>query len=189
LDETTHLHHPETCSMHIVSRSLIRALGIVVLASVLASCNIEGLFTKYEDAPVWEDPNAAAAQAAGAADAGGPGKAVYARICVTCHMGSGKGAPNNNIPPLAGSALAQGDASVPIRIVLHGFRGPIERNGAAINGQMAAWKSLSDQEIADVLTYVRSAFGNNGAAVTSSEVAAVREETKSRLTPYTEAEL
>ncbi len=158
--------------------------------TVLSGCNIQGLFTSYGDDPVWVDPNAAAADAAGTADAGGPGKAVYGRICAACHLGSGKGVPGNNIPPLAGSAIAQGDARKPIGIVLHGLRGPIERNGVQINGQMAAWKDqLSDQEIADVLTYVRANFGNAGAAVTADEVKAVREETASRTQAYTEAEL
>jgi mono/diheme cytochrome c family protein len=158
--------------------------------TVLSGCNIQGLFTSYGDDPVWVDPNAAAAEAAGTADAGGPGKAVYGRICAACHLGSGKGVPGNNIPPLAGSAIAQGDARKPIGIVLHGLRGPIERNGVQINGQMAAWKDqLSDQEIADVLTYVRANFGNTGAAVTADEVKALREETASRTQAYTEAEL
>ena len=158
--------------------------------TVLSGCNIQGLFTSYGDDPIWVDPNAAAADAAGTADAGGPGKAVYGRICAACHLGSGKGVPGNNIPPLAGSAIAQGDARKPIGIVLHGLRGPIERNGVQINGQMAAWKDqLSDQEIADVLTYVRANFGNTGAAVTADEVKALREETASRTQAYTEAEL
>ena len=74
--------------------------------------------------------------------------------------------------------------------MLHGFRGPIERNGVKINGQMAAWKDqLSDQEIADVLTYVRGAFGNSGSAVTPDEVKTLREATASRTLPYAEAEL
>jgi len=176
--------------MHAVTRTLLAMVGACCLTIVLSSCNYEGFFTKYSDDPEWVDPNAAAAVAAGGADAGGPGKAIYGRICAACHLGSGKGVPGNNIPPLAGSAFAQGDPSVPIRIVLHGFRGPIERNGTQINGQMAAWKDqLSDQEIADVLTYVRSAFGNSGAAITPDEVKTVREGTASQLTAFTEADL
>ena len=172
--------------MHAVTRILLRAVGLLVIGASLTSCNIQGFFTNIEDDPVWVDPNAAAAEAT-AADAGGPGKAIYGRICAACHLGSGKGVPANNIPPLAGSALAQGDASAPIKIVLHGLRGPIERNGVQINGQMAAWKDqMSDQEIADVLTYVRSAFGNSGGEVTADEVASIREETSNRFTPYTE---
>lgn len=173
----------------LMTRSIVAALVITAAAS-LSGCNVRGLFTSYGDDPVWVDPNAAAAETAAAGEVGGPGKAIYGRICAACHLGSGKGVPGNNIPPLAGSALAQGDARKPIGIVLHGFRGPIERNGVQINGQMASWKDqLSDQEIADVLTYVRSAFGNAGAAVTVDEVKALREETASRTVPYTEAEL
>lgn len=171
-------------------RSLLMVTALVSMATVLAGCNIDGFFTKYGDDPVWVDPNAAAAAASATADAGGPGKAIYGRICAACHLGTGKGVPGNNIPPLAGSAIAQGDAVKPIAIVLHGLRGPIERGGVAINGQMAPWKDqLNDQEIADVLTYVRSNFGNSGGAVTADEVASVREQTASRVAPYTEAEL
>lgn len=171
--------------------SRILFVGLLVsAASFLTACNVEGFFTNLQDDPVWVDPNAAAAEAAGTADAGGPGKGIYNRICAACHLGSGKGVPGNNIPPLAGSALAQGDAAKPINIVLHGLKGPIVRNGVAINGQMAPWKDqLSDQEIADVLTYVRSAFGNTAAAVTPDEVKTAREATASRTQAYTEAEL
>ncbi len=177
--------------MHVVTRTLTRALGIALLSVTLTSCNISGFFTDYGDDPVWVDPNAAAAEAAaGDAAGGGPGKAIYGRICAACHLGNGKGVPANNIPPLAGSALATGDAALPIKVVLHGFKGPIERGGVQINGQMAAWKDqLSDQEIADVLTYVRASFGNAAGAVTPDEVKTIREETASRVTPFTEAEL
>ena len=179
-----------TIHMHAATRYVLRAVGLVVVCASLTSCNISGLFTSYEDDPEWVDPNAAAAAAAGADQAGGAGKAVYGRICAACHLGSGKGVPANNIPPLAGSELVQGDAARPIKIVLHGFRGPIQRGGVEINGQMAAWKDqLSDQEIADVLTYVRASFGNSGSAITAEEVAAIRTETSSQLIPYTESEL
>lgn len=168
----------------------VRSLAILGIALLVSGCNIRGFFTSYGDDPVWVDPDAAKAAAAGGADAGGPGKAVYGRICAACHLGNGKGVPANNIPPLAGSALATGDAGAPIKIVLHGLRGPIERNGVQINGQMAAWKDqLSDQEIADVLTYVRSAFGNGAGAITPDDVKSVREATASRVVPFTEAEL
>lgn len=168
----------------------MRILMIVATAGLLVSCNVSGFFTSYGDDPTWVDPDAKKADAGGGDQAGGPGKAVYGRICASCHLGNGKGVPANNIPPLAGSEFAQGDPTVPIRIVLHGFRGPIVRAGANINGQMAAWQDqLSDQDIADVLTYVRSSFGNSGAAVTADEVKAVREKTASRVVPFTEADL
>lgn len=171
-------------------RTVLMLAAFVGIGAVTTGCNIDGFFTKYGDDPVWVDPNAAKADAAATADAGGPGKAVYGRICASCHLGTGKGVPGNNIPPLAGSEIVNGDPQKPIAIVLHGFRGPIVRGGVNINGQMASWKDqLSDQDIADVLTYVRSNFGNSGAAVTPDEVKTLREATASRVTPYTEAEL
>lgn len=168
---------------------LLLLSGLIVIASFVTACNVTGFFTSYGDDPVWVDPDADAKKDTGGGDEGGPGKVVYGKICASCHLGNGKGVPGNNIPPLAGSALAV-DGLKPVKIVLHGFRGEIERNGVKINGQMAAWKDkLSDQEIADVLTYVRTSFGNSGAPVTADEVKAVREETASRLVQFTESEL
>lgn len=170
------------------SRILFISLSISAVV-LLTACNVGGFFTDLNDDPVWVDPNAAASATA-SAEVGGPGKGVYGRTCAACHLGSGKGVPGNNIPSLVGSDFANGDATVPIRIVLHGFRGPIVRNGVSINGQMASWKDLlSDQEIADVLTYVRSTFGNTGTAVTLDEVKTVREATASRTQAFSEAEL
>lgn len=181
-------HEPK--HMHVVTHTSIRLLSVVTLSLFLTSCNIQGFFTSYGDDPVWEDPNAAAIASDAGGAAGGPGKAIYGRICAACHLGSGKGVLANNIPSLAGSELVQGDAATPIKIVLHGLRGPINRNGQEINGQMAAWKDqLSDQEIADVLTYVRSSFGNSSGEVTVDDVSGMREETADRLIPYTEGEL
>jgi mono/diheme cytochrome c family protein len=72
---------------------------------------------------------------------------------------------------------------------LHGFQGQIERNGKTYNGVMAAWSQLTDQEIAEVLSFVRSSWGNSAAAVTPDEVKAVRDQTSGRSSAYTEAEL
>jgi mono/diheme cytochrome c family protein len=187
---TEAFNEPRSVKMQFITKRLCVGILALAMVSVLSGCNVRGLFTSYGDDPVWVDPNAAIATDAAAADAGGPGKAVYGRICAACHLGSGKGVPGNNIPPLAGSALATGDARKPIAIVLHGLRGPIERNGVQYNGQMASWKDqLDDQQIADVLTYVRGAFGNAAGPVTADEVKAVREETASRTVQYSEAEL
>jgi len=167
-----------------------RISGLIAVVVLVAGCNVGGLFTSMEDAPVFKDPDAGKKVAEGGVAAGGPGKAVYGRICASCHLGNGKGVPGNNIPPLMASAMATGESHMPIRIVLHGLKGPIVRNGVSINGQMAAWKDqLSDQEIADVLTYVRSSFGNAAPAVAAADVTAAREKTASRVAPFTESEL
>jgi mono/diheme cytochrome c family protein len=158
-------------------------------AFFLAGCNIKGFFVKSSDDPVWVDPNPApTAGGTAAGTAGGPGADVYNKVCNTCHGGNGKGTPGI-YPPLSGSALLVDDPSKSIKIVLHGFNGKIERNGQTFNGIMAAWKQLSDQEIADVLTFARSSFGNSAGAVTPDDVKAVREATAGRSAAMTEAEL
>jgi len=157
---------------------------------LIAGCNFSGLFVHLEDDPVFVDPAAPKdGGTSGPTAVGGPGAAVYGKICSSCHQGNGKGLPGV-YPPLAGSAFAVGESSVPIRIVLHGFKGKISREGKDYNGLMAPWKDqLSDQDIADVLTYVRSSFGNTGAAVTVDEVKAVREKTKTQMSGWDEASL
>ena len=68
-----------------------------------------------------------------------------------------------------------------IRIVLDGLTGPIQVKGQAFNSQMPGWRAqLSEQEIAQVITYVRKAWGNTADAVTPEQVAAVKKETEGR---------
>ena len=174
---------------HLLPLTLI----VISLTSTLFlnGCNVKGLFTDYSDDPVYNAPvvEQAAATADGGTAAASPGAKVFSEICATCHQGKGQGVPGT-YPPLAGSAMAQNaDATKPIRIVLHGFQGAIERNGKTYNGVMTSWAQLSDQDIADVLTYVRSSWGNSGSAVTPEEVKTVRDQTASKTTGYTEAEL
>lgn len=172
-----------------------RIILFLVFASVMtfAGCNVKGFFVEPGDDPEWVDPDAAKnAQAAGdaGAGAGGPGAAVFSKICAGCHQGSGKGVPGT-YPPLAGSQLAIGDPIKPIKVILHGFKGKIVRNGTSYEGLMAPWKdNLSDQEIADVLNYVRKSWGNSAAdEVTADMVKQVRDETATRSTGWTESEL
>ncbi|MEO0640706.1 MAG: cytochrome c, partial [Bacteroidota bacterium] len=67
-----------------------------------------------------------------------------------------------------------GDKERLIGVLLNGMQGEIEVNGETYNNVMASYATLKDEEIAAVLTYVRSNFGNEASAVTASEVAAVR---------------
>ncbi|MBI1841889.1 MAG: cytochrome c [Verrucomicrobia bacterium] len=117
------------------------------------------------------------------------GKKVYESACVACHQSSGSGLPGQ-FPPLAGSDWVQTDgANRVIRIVLSGAQGPITVSGMAFNNLMPpVGASLSDTNIADVLTYVRSEWGNKAPAVTPEQVKAVRTEIKDR-GPWTPEEL
>ncbi|NBV38690.1 MAG: cytochrome c [Verrucomicrobia bacterium] len=116
------------------------------------------------------------------------GLAVYSRTCIACHQANGMGlAPV--FPPLANSSIAVGDATLPIKFILHGLMGPLTVGGTTYNSMMPAVAGVNDQEIADVLTYVRQSFGNQGTLVTPDQVKAVREANASRTTPWTTTEL
>lgn len=146
-------------------------------------------FVRDETPPEWRGEDAPAAGAGGVAAAGGPGATVFNARCAVCHQMSGEGIPGV-YPNLKGSQVATGDPHLPVRIVLHGFQGPIVRNGRSYNGVMQAWKAeLTDQEIADVLTFVRSSWGNHAAAIDAALVRDVRDKTKARVAAYTENEL
>ena len=100
------------------------------------------------------------------------GQEVYTTNCVSCHMEKGEGM-EGVFPPLAKSNYLMADKKRSIVQIIKGVTGPIKVNGVEYNGEMAAF-NLSDQEISDVLNYVRNSFGNKGAAVTPEEVKAAR---------------
>jgi mono/diheme cytochrome c family protein len=76
-------------------------------------------------------------------------------------------------PPLAHNPVVTGDPKKVIDIVNNGLTGPTTVNGATYNGQMPAWKgNLTNKQIADVITYIRNAWGNKATAVTEAGVAA-----------------
>ena len=110
------------------------------------------------------------------------GEQVYRREghCVTCHQPDGQGLPAAQFPPIAKSPWVTGSPQRLIRLAMHGLMGPIEVNGVNYPGQvpMTAFKGLSDDELAGVLTYVRNSFGNQAAPITPAQVAAERAATK-----------
>ena len=113
------------------------------------------------------------------------GKQVYGQVCLACHQGTGLGAPGQ-FPPLAGSewVLTEGPNRI-IRIVLHGIQGPINVKGQAFNNAMPSQKDvLKDDQIAAVLTYVRSEWGNKAAPVTPEQVKKIRDAEKARDTAW-----
>ena len=108
------------------------------------------------------------------------GEMVYSAICTPCHQEGGVGL-EGRYPPLAGSEWVHKGASVPVRIVLNGLAGPISVKGKTIQSEMPAiGLQLSDAEIAAVLTYVRSAWGNQAGAVDEALVKRLRAETAGR---------
>jgi len=103
------------------------------------------------------------------------GKQVFLQTCFVCHQTEGQGIPGQ-IPPLAKSDYLMSDKQRSIRAVLQGLTGEVEVNGKKYNGIMTPLNTLSDTEIANVLTYVRNSFGNSGEAVSADEVKRQRAE-------------
>ena len=117
------------------------------------------------------------------------GEKIYLSRCMSCHQVDGKGIAGV-FPPLVDTEWVTGDSGVLIRIVLDGMMGDVKVNGVVYSGAMPPWKSfLSDEETAAVVTYVRSSWGNDASAVTSQQVALVREATADRSTSWTAEEL
>lgn len=100
------------------------------------------------------------------------GKVTFEQSCAACHQANGQGLPNA-FPPLAGSDFLMKDKKRAIRIVSEGYQGPIEVNGQKFDGVMPAL-GLSNEDIANVLTFVRNSWGNKGDLVTPEEVQAER---------------
>jgi cytochrome c oxidase cbb3-type subunit 2 len=128
------------------------------------------------------------------------GKEIYMKaavgggMCFTCHQPNGEGLAGQ-FPPLAGSDWVLGDKDRLIKISMYGLMGEIEVNGVKYNNVMAPPGippgSLTDEQIADVLTYIRNDWGNSASAVSPEEVATVRSSLKGRapMQMFTAAEL
>lgn len=105
------------------------------------------------------------------------GEAEYLKYCLTCHQPDGNGV-RSQFPPLAGNVVVKGPADSLVKIVLFGLEGPLTVNGQQFNQVMPAQDYLSDQQIADVLTYIRSSWGNDAGSVSQELVAEVRKKGK-----------
>ncbi|MCK6529667.1 copper-containing nitrite reductase [Myxococcota bacterium] len=104
------------------------------------------------------------------------GKVLYAGNCATCHQADGKGLPGI-FPPLAGSDYLMADKRRSIEIALNGLSGKVVVNGKDYNSVMPPMSQLNDDEVANILSYVRDSWGNRGDAVSPAEVAAARAST------------
>lgn len=117
------------------------------------------------------------------------GASGYA-VCGGCHQGNGNGIPGQ-FPPLAGSEWVTGGTERLIRVTQHGLVGAITVKGQAYNtpgGMQPFGAAMSAQDLANVLTYIRNSWGNEGTMITKEMVQKVRDEEK-RATQWTEAEL
>lgn len=100
------------------------------------------------------------------------GKTVYAQNCQACHQAEGQGI-KGAFPPLAESDYLNADVNRSIGVVAHGLEGQIKVNGELYNSTMPKI-NLTDEEIANVLTYVYNNWGNKGGEITPQQVARVK---------------
>lgn len=102
------------------------------------------------------------------------GEKVFKKYCASCHQLDGGGVPNL-APPLIGTKYVLGDKIRLINILLNGFNEDVEIDNEHFSNPMPPFESkLTNKDIANVLTFVRSSFGNKASAVTPAEVEAVR---------------
>ncbi|MEZ5324783.1 MAG: c-type cytochrome [Verrucomicrobiales bacterium] len=111
-------------------------------------------------------------KAAGKHEEKPPGQIVFENLCLNCHQPDGKGLPEI-YPPITNSDWVTGDTNRLIEIVIRGAQGPITVNGQSFNNIMPP-SGLDDRQIADVLTYIRSHFGNAAPPISSEQVQSVR---------------
>jgi nitrite reductase (NO-forming) len=170
----------------VVDHSLFRAFnkGALAIMKVEGEPNLEIYSGKEVDSTYLGDKAASMAPVASAAaaekagtltveDQAKAGQALFAGTCSTCHQPDGKGLAGV-FPPLAGSDyLAKGNAEL-INVVLNGLSGPVTVNGQDYNSVMPPMSQLTDDEVANILTYVKTSWGNGGGNVTTAEVAKVR---------------
>ncbi|MEK9957939.1 MAG: c-type cytochrome, partial [Flavobacteriaceae bacterium] len=104
------------------------------------------------------------------------GQNLYNQHCVSCHQLDGQGAASR-FPTLT-SNWVNGEKQALIKILLNGAEGDLEVNGEMYTGVMPKYDFLTDDQIADLLTYIRKSFGNTSSAISMDEVEEVRKSNK-----------
>lgn len=102
------------------------------------------------------------------------GKRIYLQNCAVCHQANGGGVPNLN-PPLKETKYVLGEKDSLISILLKGSSAGLTVKGATYSNSMPSFSSLSNEDIARVLSYVRHSFGNKAEPISAAEVQKVRE--------------
>jgi nitrite reductase (NO-forming) / hydroxylamine reductase len=142
----------------------VKFLLVLCLSCAFAGC------AKGSQESAAATASAAAQNPASASD----GAVVYGANCSSCHQTDGKGV-TGAFPPLSQNPTVTGSPVGVITIVKNGLEGRLEVNGHAYSGIMPHWKGLlSDEQIASVITYIRSSWKNNAPGVSVADVQAVK---------------
>ena len=156
-------------------------IALAVMATLYLAADLSGTSeeTNVEAAAAPIDPKAL-------------GKRIYTQNCSACHQPTGQGIPRL-FPPLAGSEWVIGNAEISdihlVTIILHGLQGPIEIKGTTYNNAMPPWQQLRDEQIASVLTFIRSEWGNSAPAITTDFVKSTRDQSSGRTSPWSQKDL
>lgn len=121
-------------------------------------------------------------------DAIAEGQRVYTRVCQACHQNDGQGV-TGVFPTLAGAEWVVDEPDNTVKIILNGLRGELVRDDATYNGVMPAFDNLSDREIASVVSYIRTSFGNDADEYPEERVTQIRELTADISGAYEEADV
>ena len=140
---------------------------IILLSVILFSCNNSSVTKKASPA---ETTNTLSAVPLVKDQ---PGKALYKKYCLTCHQANGSGVPGM-FPPLSQGSWIGKSPDELIPIILKGLNGEIEVNGESYKNAMPPQTKITDEELALVLTYVRSNFGNHFEPVTPDRIKKVK---------------
>jgi mono/diheme cytochrome c family protein len=109
------------------------------------------------------------------------GKSIYSTYCMSCHMDDGNGLEGVYPSLVKTSSLA--DKNRLVKIITQGIRGPIEVKGVHYDAEMAGME-MSDQDVADVINYIRNTWGNKSSLIKSSEVAPAKKAVVKGYQPY-----
>ena len=130
--------------------------------------HMNGMHSKSAAQPA-EEKNRTTAQTAG--------KQIYTQNCAVCHQAGGSGVPQLN-PPLQQTKYVLGQKDSLISILLKGSSASLTVKGTTYSNTMPSFSSLSNEQIANVLSYVRNSFGNHAEEISAAEVQKVRENLK-----------
>jgi mono/diheme cytochrome c family protein len=102
-----------------------------------------------------------------------PGAQIYNFYCRSCHQGNGMG-DENRFPPLAGADWVTGDTKRLLNVILNGLNGPLTINEKSYNNIMPKHDFLKDEDVVELVNYIRTHFGNNASNINLEQVQAVR---------------
>jgi nitrite reductase (NO-forming) len=159
----------------IVDHSLFRAFNQGAVGTLKVSGPEDKMVFAGLDAEKERPAGETLASALGREQQIAKGQALYSTTCASCHQATGQGLAGA-IPPLARSDfLAKNENKRVIRVVLNGLSGPVRVNGSTFDSAMPPLGHLSDDDVANILSYVFNSWGNDRGLVAPAEVARLRE--------------